>query len=114
MFQLEVTGALKGSEVRAMPADGYTVAHVPHSAEETLADGEFNPYYMAALCRKAIAEGKKVVVYRAKHGATTRPESDALVGTTYDPATLVAELRTNLGHMLTKPNSGLSLQTTEA
>jgi hypothetical protein len=112
-FQLEVIGALKGSEVRAKPTGGYTIAHVPHTAEETLADGEFNRYYMAAICRKAIAEGTKVVVYRAKHGATTRPESDALIGTTYDPATLVAELQ-SVGHELTKPNSGLSLQTVAA
>jgi hypothetical protein len=113
-FQLEVIGALKGSELRAKPTGGYTNAHVPHTAEETLADGEFNRYYMCAICRKAIAAGTKVVVYRAKQGATTRPASDAIVGTTYDPATLVEELRTTVGHDLTQPNSGLSLQTVTA
>lgn len=110
-YQLESIGAMKGSETRAKPKGGYTTAHVPNTAEETLADGEFNRYYMCAVCRKATAAGVRVEVYRAKRGATTRPESDALIGTTYDPAALVAELRTNPAHELTKPNSGLSLRT---
>lgn len=113
-YQLEAAGALKGSEVRAKPTGGYTIAHVPHTAEETLADGEYNRYYMCAVCRKAIAVGARVVVYRAKRGTTTRPESDALVGTTFDPTVLLSELWTNVGHELTKPNSGLSLQSVPA
>ena len=111
-YQLELDGALKGSEARAKPTGGYTIAHVPATAAETLADGEFNRYYMCAVCRKALAaSGDRVVVYRAKWGATARPESDALVGTTRDPRELLEELRTTVGHELTKPNSGLSVCT---
>lgn len=109
-WQVEVNSAMKGFETKAKPTGGYTTAHVPITAAETLADGEFNRYYMCAVCRKAMADGKPfVTVYRAKRGTTTRPGSDALVGTTCDPATLVAELRTNPGHELTQPNSGLSI-----
>lgn len=109
-WQIEANAAMKGFETKAKPTGGYTTAHVPVTAAETLADGEFNRYYMCAVCRKAIAEGKPVVtVYRAKHGATTRPGSDALIGTAFDPVTLIVELRTNPGHELTQPNSGLSV-----
>jgi hypothetical protein len=109
-WQLEQSVAMREFETRSKPTGGYTTAHVPTTAAETLADGEFNRYYMCAVCRKAIADGKQVVtVYRAKHGATTRPESDALIGATYDPHLLVIELRANPAHELTKPNSGLSV-----
>lgn len=113
-YQLEATGAMKGSETRAKPKGGYSIAHVPSNAEETLADGEFNRYYMCAICRKAIADGTQVRIYRAKLGATTRPESEALVGTTRDPQALLVQLRTEVGHELTKPNSGLSIETETA
>jgi hypothetical protein len=113
-YQLEANLAFKGYETRAKPKGGYTVAHVPDTAAVTLADGEFNRSYMCAVCQKAIAAGTRVAVYRAKRGATTRPGSDALIGTTYDPATLLAELRTNPGHPLTQPNSGLSIETVAA
>lgn len=108
-YQLELIGAMKGSETGAKPSGGYTIAHVPNTAEETLADGEFNRYYMCAVCRRAITVGVQVTVYRAKRGGTTRPESEALIGSTYDPSALVQELRTTPGHELTKPNSGLSI-----
>lgn len=110
-FQLESILAIKGAEARSKPTGGYTLAHVPNTAEETLADGEFNRYYMCAICRKAIRAGARVEVYRAKQGKTTRLESDALVGASYDPAALVSGVRSNPAHELTRPNSGLSLRT---
>ena len=41
-YQLEAAGAMKHLETRAKPKGGYTLAHVPDTAAETLADGQFN------------------------------------------------------------------------
>jgi hypothetical protein len=46
---------------------GYTTYRVPVTAHETLAEGEFNRYFVRGLCRRAIAEGiARLEVYRAK------------------------------------------------
>jgi hypothetical protein len=112
---LDSKSAFKESEGRATPKGGHTTAHVPDTASETLADAEFNRYYMCAVCRKAIAEGKSsVTVYRAKLRSGPRAESEALIDTTFEPAELVDELRKKpLGksHPLLQPNSGLSIHT---
>jgi hypothetical protein len=100
-YSLEMIAAIKGYEIKAKPKGGYTQAHVPDTAAETLADAEFNRYYMCAVCRKALAEGKSfVTVYRAKFRGEPRAESQALIGSTFEPASLIEELR---------PNSGLSV-----
>jgi len=57
-YQLEAAGAMKHLEKRAKPKGGYTVAHVPENAAETIAEGQFNRFYMAAICRRAIEDGK--------------------------------------------------------
>lgn len=112
-YRLETIGAMEGWETRTKPGGGYTTAHVPDTAAETLADGEFNRYYMCAVCRKAIAAGgPAVTVYRAKERANPRAGSEALIGTTFDPAELVVELRqqpSGAPHPLLQPNSGLSV-----
>ena len=113
-YQLEAAGAMKHLETkRARLTAGYTVAHVPDTAAETMAEGQFNRFYMAALCRRAIADGKPSVrVYRAKQRGEPRPESRALEGTSRDANTLLEELRSrelSLKCDLLKPNSGLSI-----
>lgn len=80
-YQIEAAGAMKHLETRAKPKGGYTQAHVPDTAAETLADGQFNRFYIAAICRRAIADGKSSVrVYRAKQRGEPRPESRAIGG----------------------------------
>lgn len=112
-YQLEVAGAMKHLETRAKPKGGYTVAHVPETAAETMAEGQFNRFYMAAICRLAIEDGKASVrVYRAKHRGEARLESRALEGTSRDANTLLQDLRSkdlSLRCDLLKPNSGLSI-----
>lgn len=113
-WSLESIAAIKGYETRAKPKGGYTTAHVPDTATETLVDAEFNRYYMCAVCRKAIADGKAVVtVYRAKARGEPRAESQALLGTTFNPVDLVGELRqkpSGKAHPLLQPNSGLNIR----
>ena len=104
---------LKGLEGSGTPSGGYTIKHVPHTASQTLAEGQFNRYYMLGVCRRAIDEERaEVLVYRAKEVEDPRPESEALVRSPLDPAVLAAEIRpvdSSLGHALLQPNSGLSI-----
>lgn len=112
-FQLEAIAAMKHLETKAKPKGGYTVAHVPDTAAETMAEGQFNRFYIAAICRRAIEDGiDTVIVYRAKHRGEPRSESRALEGTTRSSKELLEEVRSrdrSLRCDLLKPNSGLSV-----
>lgn len=112
-YQIELAGAMKHLETRAKPKGGYTNAHVPDNAAEIAADGQFNRFYIAAICRRAQEDGiVSVRVYRAKQRGEPRPESRALEGTTRDPTTLLKEVRSrdlSLKCDLLKPSSGLSV-----
>jgi len=113
-YQLETSGAMKHLEERAKPKGGYTVAHVPDTAAETMAEGQFNRFYMAAVCRRAIEDGNSNIrIYRAKRRGEPRPESKALEGTSRNANALLQELRSkglSLKCDLLKPNSGLSIE----
>jgi len=112
-YQLDLAGAMKGFETREKPKGGYTTAHVRHDASEMLADGQFNRFYMAAICRRAIEDGiESITIYRAKIRQEPRQESMMLEGTARDPKTLLTELRMcalSLKCDLLKPGSGLSV-----
>ncbi|HWN68034.1 MAG TPA: hypothetical protein VNM90_10380 [Haliangium sp.] len=112
-YQLEAEGLMKGLEGARTPSGGYTIRHVPHTAAETMAEGQFNRYYILGVCRRALAEGKSsVIVYRAKQRAEPSPEPDELIGASLDAQALHAELRrhqTSLEHELLQPNSTLSV-----
>jgi len=112
-YMIETEGLMKGFEGASTPSGGYTTKHVPRTAEETLAEGQFNRFYILGVCCRAIAEGKNhVFVYRAKERAEHRLESDTLIGTAISAKELITELRSvqsSLSHKLLKPNSGLSV-----
>lgn len=112
-YQLEAASAMKHLETKAKPKGGYTVAHVPDTAAETMAEGQFGRFYVAAICRRAIANGQEAVtVYRAKYRGEPREESRALEGTSRNAKELLEEVRsrdTSLKCDLLKPNSGLSV-----
>ncbi len=112
-YEIESQALMKEYETRSKPLGGYTAAHVPHTAAETYAEGQFNRFYMIAICLEAVTQGKKVKVYRAKPVGNSRGSSNSLIGSEFDPSVLVLELRdvkTSLGHPLLKPNSGLSIE----
>ncbi len=93
-YQLEAGGLMKGLEGSRTRSGGYTTKHVPDTAAETMAEGQFNRYYILGLCRRATAEGKKqVFVYRAKAVRDPRPESEAIVGRSINPSELIAQIR---------------------
>ncbi|OTM89967.1 hypothetical protein [Acinetobacter baumannii] len=87
----------------------------PSNAHETLAEGEFNRFYIRALARIAINENKELEVYRAKEVSNARSESIQKIGITVNPNDLLADLRKNIGidTFLGLPggvNSGLSVK----
>lgn len=92
-----------------------TMARVPVNAHETLAEGEFNRFYIRALCRKVMQEGGMIEVYRCKQVHNPRPKSEELIGKIIQPKLLLSDLRTNIGEepslkMPGGPNSGISVR----
>jgi len=83
-------------------------------APQTLAEGEFNRYYIRGLCTRVIAEGGgPVEVYRVRDSAWVRPGSEALIGTQIDAEQLLDDLRVHIGEeptLLPDVNSGLSVR----
>ena len=114
--EIRSRGLLNASEQRRKPSGGFSMVKVPVSAPETLAEGEFNRFYVRALCRRVIDDGVGALeVYRAKTVATPRSESQAMIGQRIDASALLHDLRTNpsvdtsLG-LPSGPNSGLSVR----
>jgi len=89
------------------------------NAHEMLAEGEFNRFYIRAVCLRAIEDGiAKVIVYRAKHVEQPRPESEAKIGQSVLAHSLLDDLREHIGvdtalGLPSGPNSGLSVNLPE-
>lgn len=113
-YQIEAQGLMKEYEEAKKKLGGYTTKHVPHTAAETLAEGQFNRFYVLAIARRALEHGQQTVtVYRAKERDDPRPESEALIGSQLSAQELTQELRSvesSLKHPLLRPNSGLSVR----
>lgn len=86
------------------------------NAHEMLAEGEFNRFYIRALCLRAIEDGvPEVVVYRAKWVERPRPESEPKIGQRIRAVALLEDLRQHVGidtalGLPPGPNSGLSVE----
>lgn len=107
-------GLLSPTEQRKKPKGGISIVKVPINANEMLAEGEYNRFYIRALCRRAINEQKKLVVYRAKNVTNPRPDSENKIGQIVDPNKLLKDLREHIGidtalGLPAGPNSGLSV-----
>jgi len=88
---------------------------VPVNAHETLAEGEFNRYYIRAACLTAIGLSSKLEVYRGKQVEHPRNESTAMLGRLMDPHSLLIDLRKSNGiesslGLPPGPNSGLTVR----
>lgn len=88
---------------------------VPFTADVTMAEGEFNRFYIRALCVRAIDDGTDLEIYRARPSAKPDPQSEGRIGQTPDAAALLTDLRTNVGvatalGLPPHPNSGLSVR----
>jgi hypothetical protein len=104
------------SYTRRTPGHGFATVSVPHNAAEVVAESEFNRYYIRALALRAIENGvHELVVVRARPVEQPRPQSEALVETTLDPAEILEDLRSHPGEsprlgVPAGPGSGLSVR----
>ncbi|OGJ93686.1 MAG: hypothetical protein A2487_02530 [Candidatus Raymondbacteria bacterium RifOxyC12_full_50_8] len=107
---------MRTEEQRRKPKGGFTVAKVPYTAPDTLAEGEFNRFYARGLCADVIAAGgTEVEVYRGKEVQNPRPESQAMIGKRLQAQKLLDDLRTSPGMetalgLPPGPNSGLTVR----
>jgi hypothetical protein len=87
---------------------------VPYTAAQTMAEGEFNRFYLRALCLSVLAfGGTELEIYRAGHSRSPRPASEAMIGRRIDARELLDDLRAHAGvdtalGLPPGPNSGLS------
>jgi hypothetical protein len=113
--ELKRNGRLNETAQRRKPTGGFTTYRVPVTANETLAEGEFNRFYIRGLCLRAIEDKLPYVeFYRAKEVENPRSESQAKLGMHVDPALVLADLRAHVGVETSSgfpgPNSGLSVK----
>lgn len=107
---------MRTEEQRRKPKGGFTTAQVPHTAPDTLAEGEFNRFYARGLCAHVIdSGGTDVEVYRGKDVQNPRPESQAMIGRRLSAQNLLDDLRTAQGvepalGLPPGPNSGLTVR----
>lgn len=100
---------------RKTPSGGITLAKVPVDAPETLAEGEFNRFYVRGVCKLAIQKNKRIVAYRAKEVTQPRVESEEKIGQLFNPESILDDIRRNIGidtalGVPAGPNSGLSVK----
>lgn len=116
-MELRRNAMLRTHETATRKGKPYTKT-VPVDAPEALAEGEFNRFYIRALCSRTLASGgSEVLIHRARASMNPRPESEARVGTRISAQALLADLRTHVGvdTALGVPagvNSGLSVRLT--
>jgi hypothetical protein len=107
---------MRTEEQRRKPKGGFTTARVPHTAPDTLAEGEFNRFYARGLCAFVVSSGgTEVEVYRGKEVQNARPESQAMIGRRLPAQKLLDDLRTSQGvepalGLPPGPNSALTVR----
>jgi len=113
--QLRAGEYIREYEYRRLRNGKEKLVRVPKNAPQTLAEGEFNRYYIRGLCARAIAEGiDEVVVYRGKAVKDPRTESQAKIGKRFNARVLLRDLRNSTGvepalGLPPGPNSGLTV-----
>ena len=111
---LEANRCFLSHTQRRKPKGGYTMVAVPITAAQTLAESQFNMYYMRALARRAIDNSRSLVVYRAKHVEVPRSESERMIGVTLDAQAVLTALRETKGvnspTNIPLPNTGITVR----
>lgn len=72
---------------------GTGTRRVPATAARTIAEGQFNAFYMRGVCHHAIRDGRQVEVYRAKKVLAASPASKYQEGQRLDPQQVLRLLR---------------------
>jgi hypothetical protein len=112
-------GRVRPAEPRRRRQGGFALVKVPYTAARTIAQEEFNRFYIRAVCRLALDEGiPEVVVYRARAARQPRPESQEMIGRRLNAQALLDDLRAHTGmetllRLPPGPGSGLSVRLPE-
>lgn len=111
---------LLNSSVPRHNRDGsVSMTRMPDNAADTLAEGEFNRFYIRGLCAQVLVSGgTEVEVYRGKEVQSPRPESQAMIGKHFSAAKLLDDLRQSTGvdtamGLPPGPNSGLTVRSVQ-
>lgn len=96
---------------------GTTTQKMPSNAPDTLAEGEFNRFYIRGACRVALEDGiEEIEVYRGRASSRPRPGSEAMIGERLPAHVLLEDLRLSPGTEpalgFPGPNSGLTVRLT--
>ena len=100
---------------RRKPKGGFTQAKMPYNANTMLCEGEFNRFYIRAVCIKAMSVGQQyVTAYRARPSNSPRAESLEIESKQFNAEVLLKDLRANIGintalGLPPGPNSGMSV-----
>ena len=114
--ELRCTNCMNATEERRKRGGGFSTVRVPITAPDTLAEGEFNRFYVRGLCVRAQEDGlAEVIVCRGKQVSQPRPESDAMIGKQISAKMLLEDLRKSQGvepalGLPPGPNSGLTVR----
>ena len=113
--QVEGNHLMRELEGGRTPRGAYTVRRIPgEAAADTLAEGQFNRFYMLGLSRRARAEGIPALeVYRARETASPRVQSKRLIGKHISVNQVEDQLRdtrASLKSPLLRVRSGISLK----
>lgn len=117
--ELRNQSLLKTQETRRKKDGGISYVNVPITAPETLAEVEFNRFYIRGVCWRVLTDHKdKVLIYRAKQVEHPRAESEALIGqlVSADETMVNARLAPGSDNATGIPhgaNSGLSVEIPE-
>lgn len=112
--ELMKNGRLNKTSLRKKPTGGFTEYKVPVTAADTIAEGEFNRYYVRAICRRALdGPNAEIEIYRGKAVEVPRPGSEAKIGLRFPAAAVLGDLRNSVGlepslGLPPGPNSGLT------
>jgi len=114
--QIRLYNLLNPTYQRKNLKGGLTFVKMPVNAPETLAEGEFNRFFVRGLCAQVIATGgTEVEVYRGKDVSQPRSESEMMIGQQISAKKLLEDLRTSQGvepavGLPSGPNSGLTVR----
>jgi len=115
-MQIRSRNLMLSVEQRRKPKGGFTTVNVPHTAPDTLAEGEFNRFYIRGVCVMVLSSGgTEVEVYRGKEVDNPRIESQEMIGKRRSAQKLLDDLRANPGvdtglGLPPGPNSGLTVR----
>jgi hypothetical protein len=112
-YKLEENQLMKGFENAIRPSGGYSIKHVPLTASETFAEGQFNRFYILGLCKYAKHKGiANLLVYRAKESKVERLESNLLLNKQIpidEIENQLLDIQSSFKSKLVQPNSGISV-----